>query len=146
MPPAERPPALHNGRVAVPDAVPHDDPYLQRIREIALTFPGAQEKRSVGHPSFFTKKVFVWVGMAAKVDDEWVRYPHSIAFFLPEHERAAILEHPKGYLPGYIGPWGWVGMHLDEDTDWDEVRELIEESYRTTAGKKLIAELDSRTA
>lgn len=130
--------------MAHPEMVADDDPYLTRLREIALALPGAKEKRSVGHPSFFTTKVFAWVGMSAKVDGEWHRFPHSVSVFLPEGERAAILEDPRGYVPGYIGPHGWVGLHLDEDTDWQEVAELIEESFRQTAGKRLIAELDGR--
>ena len=33
-------------------------------------------------------------------------------------------------------------MSLDERTDWDEVRELVIESYCTMAPKKLIALVD----
>ena len=44
----------------------------------------------------------------------------------------------------YIGPYGWIGLELDAATDWEEIAELIEESYRQTAGKRLIQELDRR--
>ena len=47
--------------------------------------------------------------------------------------------HPFFYL-------GWgrdaMGMVLDADTDWDEVRELVTESYCVLAPKKLIALID----
>jgi len=46
-------------------------------------------------------------------------------------------------VPGYIGPRGWVGLRLTDDTDWVEVAELIEESFRTTASKKLVRMLGS---
>ena len=119
------------------------DPYLARVRDIALALPGAQEKVSVGHPAWFTRKVFLWWGMSHKVDGEWIREPQAIAVLLPDDERLAVLE-TGGYVPGYIGPYGWVGLRLGEETDWAEVAELIEESYRSTAGKRLIAELDTR--
>ncbi len=35
-----------------------------------------------------------------------------------------------------------MGMVLDADTDWDEVRELVTESYCVLAPKKLIALID----
>ena len=38
-------------------------------------------------------------------------------------------------------PVFWMGA---DDVDWGEVAELVEESYRGTAPKKLIAELDAR--
>jgi hypothetical protein len=36
-------------------------------------------------------------------------------------------------------------MDLDGSTDWDEVAELLDASYRLTAPKRLIAELDERS-
>ena len=48
-------------------------------------------------------------------------------------------------MPAYLGPYGWIGLDLDETTDWTEVAELLDASYRLTAPKKLIAELDART-
>lgn len=121
---------------------PHD-PFLHRVRELAMALPGAKEKVSVGHPAWYTTKVFLWWGMSHKVDGEWVQEERAIAVLLPEDERLAVLE-AGGYVPGYIGPSGWVGVRLDDDTDWEEIAELIEESFRTTAGKRLVAELDAR--
>lgn len=121
-----------------------DDPTVVRVREIALALPGAKEKVSVGHPTFYTAKVFCWYGMSYKVDGEWIRQPRSVSVLLPEAERLALLERESVYIPGYIGPSGWVGVKLDDATDWDEMAELIEESFRTTASKKLIRELDMR--
>ena len=37
---------------------------------------------------------------------------------------------------------GRLGVLLTNETDWEEIRELVIESYRTLAPKKLIAELD----
>jgi hypothetical protein len=46
--------------------------------------------------------------------------------------------------PYFRADWGRedVGMLLDEGTDWDEVAELVTESYRMLAPKRLAAEVD----
>ncbi len=35
-----------------------------------------------------------------------------------------------------------IGVRLTDDTDWEEIRELVTESYRLLAPKKLTALLD----
>jgi len=45
-------------------------------------------------------------------------------------------------VPGYLGPYGWTGLDLGPQTDWDDVAGFIEESYRFTAPARLIALLD----
>ena len=119
------------------------DEVLVRVRAIALALPGAQEKVSVGHPTFYTRKVFAWYGMSHKVSGEWTANPQSVAVLLPEAERASLLDDPRVFVPGYIGPYGWLGLILDDDTDWAEIGELIEESFRGTAPRKLVAQLDA---
>ena len=48
--------------------------------------------------------------------------------------------------PFYKPAWSptIVGMVLDDDTDWDEVAELLTESYRCCAPQKLVRLLDAR--
>jgi predicted DNA-binding protein (MmcQ/YjbR family) len=44
------------------------------------------------------------------------------------------------YLPSYVGPKGWVSLRLDfGSVDWDEVAELVLDSYRLVAPKRLAA-------
>jgi predicted DNA-binding protein (MmcQ/YjbR family) len=47
----------------------------------------------------------------------------------------------KFFSPPYVGPSGWVGVWLDGDVAWDEVREILRDGYRMTAPKKLLAQL-----
>lgn len=56
-----------------------------------------------------------------------------------EHDALLAMGHP--FHPGW-GP-GLIAIVLSDDgtTDWDEVRELVTESYRLLAPKKLIARL-----
>ncbi|WP_346006982.1 MmcQ/YjbR family DNA-binding protein [Janibacter terrae] len=120
------------------------DPLLLQVREIALDLPGADEKISHGHPAFFTKKVFAYFAGSVKVDGAWSQHEHSLVVLPDEEEARALLEEPRCYRPAYLGPSGWVGVDLDEGTDWLEVAELVESSYRRTARTLDIARLDAR--
>ena len=122
-----------------------DDPYLARVTDLALGFPGALVKVSHGLPAFYTVKVFAYYGGSVKHPDGHIRHPRSIMVLpVDDREHAALLEEPRCFHPAYLGPWGWVGVDLDESTDWVEVRELLEDSYRRTAPRALLRELDAR--
>ncbi len=120
-----------------------DDPMLERLRSLALGFPGAQEKVSHGHPVFFTKKIFAVFGAVVKGDHYNDRHAVSVLVFPDAAEREALLEDERFFNPAYYGPWGWIGIDLGPDTDWNEIGELLDESFRNTARKGLVAELDA---
>ena len=130
-----------------------DDPLLARIRRICLAFPGAQEKISHDRPVFYTTKTFCWWGARVHRDDAARGMkPDALAqafTFRPDpQERDALLEEGRFHVPAYLGARGWLAYDVSGrragPVDWDEVAELIDASYRNTAGKRLIAELDAR--
>lgn len=121
-----------------------DDPMLERVRSLALALPGAREKISHGRPAFHTVKVHCYYGGARKVDGQWEQHPQAVIVHLPASETAALAEDPRAFLPAYLGASGWIGLDLDARTDDAELAELIEESYRTVAPKRLVAELEER--
>ena len=47
------------------------------------------------------------------------------------------------FVPPYVGPSGWIGVYLDGDVDWMELDELLRDSYRLVAPKKLVKQLDA---
>jgi predicted DNA-binding protein (MmcQ/YjbR family) len=57
-------------------------------------------------------------------------------------QRRALSEDPRVFVPAYLGPSGWLGVDLDEHTDWTEVAELLDMSYRLTAPRRAITQLD----
>jgi predicted DNA-binding protein (MmcQ/YjbR family) len=120
-----------------------DDPFLERVRQLAASLPNAGEKVSHGRPAFFTKKVFAYYGGSLKVDGEWVQHPQSIVVQPDEADRRALLEDVRVYVPAYLGPSGWIGIDLDAATDWSEIAELLDASYRLTAPARDVAELDA---
>ena len=42
------------------------------------------------------------------------------------------------FVPPYVGPSGWVGVWLDRGADWTEIGELLRDSWRMTAPKRLV--------
>lgn len=129
--------------MAHPKMFDDDDPVLQRVRGLALAFPGADVKVSHGRPAFFTTKVFAYYGGSLRVDGDWVQHPQSIIVRPDPEDAEALAADERCFVPAYLGPSGWVGVDLALDDDWDEVRELLDASYRLTAPKKRIVELDT---
>ena len=119
-----------------------DDPVLALVRDVALALPDAAEKVSHGIPAFFTTKVFAYYGGSVKTDDGYERHSRSLLVLADPAERPALLEGDGFFHPMYLGVSGWVGIDLGDDTDWDEVRELVETSYRLTAGVRRVRRLD----
>lgn len=71
-----------------------------------------------------------------------VTRPTTVLTFRSTGEELDALSHAGP--PFYRPPWSptVVGMVLDDDTNWEEVAELVTESYRFCAPKKLIRRLD----
>jgi hypothetical protein len=111
---------------------------LGRLRRICLALPEAEEIETWGHPTFrVRKKIFVGCGA-----DEDGRVQMSCKA-PPGEQNALVASDPKRFfVPAYVGNRGWVGVHLDGAVDWAEIAELVEESYRMTAPKRLAALLD----
>ncbi len=119
------------------------DARLRRIRQVTLALPGAQEKVSHGRPAFFTTKVFAYYGGSEKVEGRWVEHAQCVLLLLDSDERAALVQDERVFVPGYLGAYGWIGFDLPAlRGDWTEVAELVESSYRNTAGPGLVAQLD----
>lgn len=128
--------------MAHPQMFDDGDPILGRVRAIAFDLPGAAEKVSHGRPAFFTKKVFAYYGGSVRLNGQWFEHSHSVIVAAERSEIDALLQDPRFFFPAYLGPSGWVGLDLGKGTQWDEVGELIDASYRLTAPAKLVAQLD----
>ena len=121
-----------------------DDPLLARVRRIALALPEADEKVSHGRPAFFTQKVFCYFGGSVRVDGEWVAHDAAIMVRPDPDDDPALRQDQRFWEPAYLGPSGWLGIDLTDDTDWQEIAELFDASYRVTAPRRLVEELDAR--
>jgi len=121
--------------------VPRKKTPLSRVRELCLELPEATEKEAWGRPTFRIrgKKMF-----AMFMDDHHGDGRLALWLNAAPGDQATLVESDPElfFVPPYMGPSGWIGLRLDRKPDWDEVGELIEESYRLAAPKKLIALLD----
>ena len=116
-----------------------DDDALERLRDICLAFPEASEQGGVGRPTFKVRqKIFAMRHLMDGRLSVWLKAP-------PGAQGALIQTSPDiFFMPPYVGRHGWVGAFLDADLDWDQLADLIEDSYRMTAPKRLVAQLDER--
>ena len=123
--------------MAHPQMFDADDPVLAWFRAVALSFPEAQEKVSHGRPAFFTTRVFAYFGAAEKhVTGEIEQHPHSVLLLLDPLDAEVMLEREDTFVPMYLGPTGWIGLDL-ADVAEDELRDLLADSYRSTAPARL---------
>jgi predicted DNA-binding protein (MmcQ/YjbR family) len=120
-----------------------DDPMLHHVRALALALPDAAEKVSHGRPAFYTTKVFAYYGGSIRIDGQYQQHEQSLLVLAPTEDRLALLQDARCYTPAYLGASGWIGLDLDDTTDWREIQELLLDSYRLTAGPRRIARLDA---
>lgn len=116
---------------------------LTRIRKIALALPEAVEQEAWSTPTFrVRKKIFA---MFAYATDHHGGGRHAIwVKAAPGNQELMVKVDPDRYFsPPYVGPSGWIGVHLDGDVDWDGVADLVVDAYRLIAPKKLVALMDS---
>jgi len=120
-----------------------DDPGLAEVREIALSFPEAIEKISHGRPGFFAGKMFAMYGGSTKESGAMTAVPHCVMVKVDESDRPALQADTRFFFPAYIGASGWLGLDFTRaDVDWDEVRELVDASFRMIAPTRLVKTLD----
>ena len=112
------------------------DEVLERLRAICLAFPEATEGGGVGDPAFKVReKIFAMRHDMEGRASLWCKAP-------PGAQGVLVNATPElFFVPPYVGRHGWIGLWLDAVTDWGEVADLVEESYRMTAPKRLLAQL-----
>jgi hypothetical protein len=121
----------------------------ERIGAICNALPEVVEEQAwVGTRWRVRGKTFAHV---LGVDDGWppayaraaaTNGPARLLMFRSTAEELAALR--AGGAPFFAPPWraDEVGLVLGDDVDWDEVRELLTESYCAQAPAKLVALVD----
>jgi len=111
---------------------------LRRLSKICLALPKATRRDSGPHAAFLIRgKTFAYL-----LNDHHGDGIVSVACkALPgENSALAVAQRDRFYLPAYVGPRGWIALRLDRGkTDWREVSELVQVSYRRVAPKRLAA-------
>jgi len=127
-----------------PQMFDDDDPILARVRALALALPEADAKVSHGRPAFFTTRVFAYYGGSERIDGEWIPHDQAMMVRADPDDEPALRQDPRFWVPAYLGPYGWLGIDLGDHSDWTEVAELLDASYRVTATRRQVRLLDER--
>ena len=115
-----------------------DDERIEKLRSICMELPEMTERISHGSPTWFVqgKKTVV------SLDDHHHGVDH-LAFWCPAPagvQAELIDQEPERFFrPPYVGGRGWIGVRIDLDVDWDEVRDIVRDAYRLVAPKRLAA-------
>jgi len=107
----------------------------EAVREVCLSFPEAEEVVSHGFPNFRVRgktfasyvvnhhgdgRVALWLNAPAGSQDHYVKSE-------PRHF----------FMPPYVGPRGWLGVHLDKGLSWQRVAALVRQAYEKVAPSAL---------
>ncbi len=113
---------------------------LERVRALCLSLPEVTERPSHGAPTWFVgKKTFVTYH-----DDHHGDGRLALWCAAPEGAQSGLVAGaPEHYfVPPYVGHRGWIGVRLDRKVDWNEIDEILRDSYRCVAPKTLTKQLD----
>jgi predicted DNA-binding protein (MmcQ/YjbR family) len=115
-----------------------EDPRLVRLSGICLALPEATREYTGQHAIFRVRKKTFAYFLNDHHGDGIVAVNCKVA---PGDNTALTAAQPaRFYIPAYVGPKGWVGLRLDiGEVDWEEVTELVSDSYRRVAPKTLAA-------
>jgi predicted DNA-binding protein (MmcQ/YjbR family) len=116
---------------------------LLKLRKICLALPEAHEVEAWDEPTFRVRnKLFAMYAAANNHHGEGRQGVWCKA--APGNQQIMIQHAPKKFfVPPYVGPSGWIGIFLDGEVDWPEVAELLADSYRLIAPKKLLRMLEA---
>lgn len=129
--------------------IPPPEDVVLRLRTIATSLPEAYEEDAwtgvrwrIRSTTFAHVRVSEPGYVSAYRDVTGDDAERTVLTFRATGDELLALTHAGP--PFYAPPWSptVVGMVLDDDTDWDEVAELLTESYRCCAPRKLARLLD----
>jgi hypothetical protein len=109
------------------------------LRQIAMALPEVTEKLTWETDITFRvrDKIFAIMGEDGG---------HASIKATLEAQQALVSSDPKTFgVSAYTGRFGWTTVNLAR-IDADDLRELVEDAWRRTAPKKLVASYDARSA
>jgi hypothetical protein len=107
-----------------------------RLTRLCLALPEATATPHAQHVAFRVRgRTFAWY-----VEDEHGDGRVAVHCKAAPGENAGLVaaDPERFYLPAYTGRRGWVALRLDlGQVDWAEVGELVADSYRLVAPRRL---------
>jgi hypothetical protein len=109
----------------------------EAVREVCLSFPEAEEYVSHGSPNFRVRgRTFATYVVNHHGDGRvalWLNAPDGA------QEQRVRDEPGQFFVPPYVGPRGWLGVHLDKGLSWQRIAALVREAYEKVVPRTLAA-------
>ena len=115
--------------------------FVARLRALCLSLPEVCETVSHGAPTWWAKtRTFATF---ADAESHHGKGRHGVWLkATPENQRFMMAAQTDRYfVPPYVGPAGWIGVHLDAGTDWNDLAELLRDAWRLAAPPALLRRL-----
>jgi predicted DNA-binding protein (MmcQ/YjbR family) len=102
---------------------------LAKLRKLCLALPDTYEKLSHGEPTFWVNaRTFAMFSNAA-THHGGSRHGAVIKAAPGRQERAVKSAPDRFFVPPYVGPKGWIGVWLDQNTRWDELVDILRDAH-----------------
>lgn len=109
----------------------------QVVREVCLWLPEAAEFMAHGMPDFRVRgRTFATYAVNHHGDGRialWLSAPEGA------QQHYVKAEPEQFFVPPYVGPRGWLGVHLNRGVSWQVVAKLVREAYGKVAPPALAA-------
>ena len=109
----------------------------ERLRDLTA-LPGVEREEANGHTGYAVAgRRFAWL----QVDHHGDGRLALVVKAPPGEQEALVGTAPCWFRPAYLGARGWIGVDLapEAGADWDEVAALLDQAWRTTAPRRLLA-------
>lgn len=117
--------------------MPSSPDVLDRLRSLCLALPEAREVEAWGAPTFRVKTMFATYSAADP--DRPGAPPSAWIKAEPVNQDLLVAGDPdRFFVPPYVGGKGWIGVRLDEGTDWDHVAGLLRDGWRMSVPRTLL--------
>jgi predicted DNA-binding protein (MmcQ/YjbR family) len=107
----------------------------QAAREVCLSFPESEEYLSHGFPNYRVRgKNFASYVVNHHGDGRvalWLNAPSG------SQHHYTTSEPKHFFVPPYVGPSGWLGVHLNKGLSWDRVAAIARQAYEKVAPRRL---------
>jgi hypothetical protein len=109
------------------------------VREVCLSFPETEEVVSHGSPDYRVRgKSFASYVVNHHGDGRVALWLNSPSGSQDYH----VKSEPKHFfVPPYVGPRGWLGVHLNKGLSWQRVASLTRQAYEKVAPRTLATSL-----
>ena len=110
--------------------------FHELVKSVCLMFPEAEEVPSRGSPDFRVhKKTFATYVLNHHGDQRialWLNVGREVQGMYCDSRPRFF------FVPPYVGPRGWVGLHLNQGMPWSEVAHVVLSAYRQVVPDSLL--------